>query len=204
MQISQLTGFCSSSKIAKKSRSSSYSESQRHSSEAMEATGLPCCPPVDGSATPLEKNTLPSKSIGKMCNSKTELANMPHRFSIACSMDSHTSSKRKKKKHKSTLKRDAISFDSESSIRTLCDEAAKTHSKHKSKEKGCRTTENGDACDQLHVSYSKDLSEYQRNRISSLYLYFIIVELRLFFEGMHVIFHVYPGTSHMGNPSSSR
>lgn len=160
MQISQLTGFCSSSKIAKKSRSSSYSESQRHSSEAMEATGLPCCPPVDGSATSLEKNTLPSKSIGKMCNSKTELANMPHRFSIACSMDSHTSSKRKKKKHKSTLKRDAISFDSESSIRTLCDEAAKTHSKHKSKEKGCRTTENGDACDQLHEeSIRNDSSE---------------------------------------------
>ncbi|XP_051889107.1 ubiquitin carboxyl-terminal hydrolase 36 isoform X2 [Pristis pectinata] len=149
MQISQQTRFCSSSKISKKSCSSSYSESQLQSSKAMEATGLPCSPPVDGSATSLEKNSLSSKSTGKMCNSKTDLASKPHRLSIANSMDPYNSSKRKKRKHKSALKRDAISFDSESSVQTNCDEAAKTHSKHKGKEKRHRTEVNGGACDQL-------------------------------------------------------
>ncbi|XP_072882346.1 ubiquitin carboxyl-terminal hydrolase 36 [Hemitrygon akajei] len=148
MQISQQTGFCSSSKISKKSCSSSYSESQLQSSKAMEATGLPCFP-VDGSATSLEKNSLSSKSTGKMCNSKTELANEPHRLSIANSMDPYNSSKRKKKKHKSALKRDAISFDSESTVQTNCDEAAKTHSKHKGKKKRHTAEENGGACDRL-------------------------------------------------------
>ncbi|XP_069786109.1 ubiquitin carboxyl-terminal hydrolase 36 isoform X2 [Narcine bancroftii] len=148
MQISQQTGFCSSSKIFKKSCNSSYSESQLRLSKAMEATRLPCSP-VDGSAPSLEKNTLSSESSGKMCDSMTELANKPQKLSIAISMDLSSSRKRKKKKHKSTLKRDAISFDSESAVQSNCDEAAKTHSKHKGKEKQRTIAENDGACDQL-------------------------------------------------------
>uniref|UniRef100_UPI00398E76D4 ubiquitin carboxyl-terminal hydrolase 36 isoform X2 n=1 Tax=Pristiophorus japonicus TaxID=55135 RepID=UPI00398E76D4 len=142
-QISQQTGFSSPSKISKKSCSSSFSESQSRSVKAMEATRLPT-PLINGSATSLENNTLAGKSSGKVCNSKTELAGVAHKHCIA-------SGEINKKKHKSALKRDASSFDSESSDQTKCDEAAKAHSKHKGtrREKRRKTAENNGVCDQL-------------------------------------------------------
>ncbi|XP_067860126.1 ubiquitin carboxyl-terminal hydrolase 36 isoform X2 [Heptranchias perlo] len=150
VQISQQTGFRSPSKISKKSCSSSFSESQLRSVKAIEATRLPS-PLINGSTTSLENDTLSGKSTGKMCNSKTELADKAHKHCIASSMEPWSSSEKTKRKHKSTLKRNAVFFDSESSDQTKCDEAAKTHSKHKGKKKGKRhkTAENDGVCDQL-------------------------------------------------------
>ncbi|XP_078427266.1 ubiquitin carboxyl-terminal hydrolase 36 [Cetorhinus maximus] len=148
VQISQQAGLSSPPKISKKSCSSSFSESQLLSLEAMEATRLPS-PPINGSATSLENHTLSGKGTGKMCTSKTELADKTHKHCIASSVESWNSSEKTKKKHKS-LKRNEISFYSESFNQMKCDEAAKTDSKHKKKkEKRLKTAENDGVCDQL-------------------------------------------------------
>ncbi|XP_067914449.1 ubiquitin carboxyl-terminal hydrolase 36 isoform X2 [Heterodontus francisci] len=147
VQISQQTGFSSPSKISKKSCSSSFSELRLQSVKAMEAAQLSPLG-INGSATSLENHTLSGKSTDKMCASKTELVEKTHKHCIAHSMELWNSSE-KTKKHKSALKRDAVSFDFESSNQTKCDEAAKTHSKHKGKEKRHKTAENDGVCDQL-------------------------------------------------------
>ncbi|XP_060700842.1 ubiquitin carboxyl-terminal hydrolase 36 [Hemiscyllium ocellatum] len=149
VQISKHTGFSSPSKISKKSCSSSFSQSQLRSLEAMEAAWQPA-PLINDSATSLGNHSLSGQGVSKMCTSRTDLSDKTHTCCIDRSVEPRDSSERPKKKRKH-LKRVAVSFDSESFSQTTCDDAAKTDGREKIKRKKKRheKAENDGVCDQL-------------------------------------------------------